>query len=338
MLVCSNCFIDKALIRLLQSENIVGTNRICPTCGKENIKCIEANQLSDYFIEILDLYDTSELNEALLLHDRIQKDWGIFNPQIIEKSREILNAIIDIPNWNQNLTKKWILKEDTMFQEEWDRFSEEIKHKNRFFITIPFQHTPFEIIWEFLDITIPVGTKLYRSRINPPNKRYNKSKMGKPPKKITLSGRANPFGIPYLYLTSDRDTSISEVRPAKGQSVTVGYFKVLEEIKVINFRKVSPFELILHSAYESIKNISTLNNIITLINERLSLPIDPKIANLEYIPTQYICEKIKSLKYDGVAFQSAMGNGINYAFFEDDKLNCYTTRKHSIKDLSYKIN
>ena len=161
--------------------------------------------------------------------------------------------------------------------------------------------------------------------------------MGKPPKEITLSGRANPYGIPYLYLASDRNTAISEVRPAKGQSVTVGYFKVLEDLNIINFRKVSPFELIFNSAYERIENISILNNIITLINNRLSLPIDPKIADLEYIPTQYICEKIKSLNFDGVAFQSAMGTGINYAIFDDNKLNCYTTRKHNIKDLAYTI-
>ncbi len=223
------------------------------------------------------------------------------------------------------------------FQEEWDRFSEEIKHENRFFITTPYPDIPFENIWEFLNNVIPINTKLYISRTNPPGKRYYKKNMGKPPKETTLSGRANPYGIPYLYLASDPITAISEVRPAKGQSVTVGYFKVLEDLNIINFRKVSPFELIFHSAYEEIVNVSTLNSIITLINEKLSLPIDPKIANLEYISTQYICENIKSLQYDGVAFKSAKGKGINYAIFEDNKLNCYTTRTQSIKDLAYTI-
>ncbi|MFZ0569740.1 MAG: RES domain-containing protein [Rhodomicrobium sp.] len=34
-------------------------------------------------------------------------------------------------------------------------------------------------------------------------------------------GRANPRGIPYLYLASTRDTALAEVRPWIGSHITV---------------------------------------------------------------------------------------------------------------------
>ena len=47
-------------------------------------------------------------------------------------------------------------------------------------------------------------------------------------------GRANPKGIPYLYLASNRETALAEVRPWVGSHVSVGQFKIIRELKVVN--------------------------------------------------------------------------------------------------------
>jgi hypothetical protein len=47
-------------------------------------------------------------------------------------------------------------------------------------------------------------------------------------------GRANPKGIPYLYLSSNRETALAEVRPWVGSSISVGQFKIVRELKVVN--------------------------------------------------------------------------------------------------------
>jgi len=42
---------------------------------------------------------------------------------------------------------------------------------------------------------------------------------------------------------------------------------------------------------------------------------------LDYIPTQFLCEFIKSeAKFDGLIFNSSFGNGKNYVFFDGDTL------------------
>jgi len=47
-------------------------------------------------------------------------------------------------------------------------------------------------------------------------------------------GRANPKGIPYLYLATHRDTAVAEVRPWKGGAVSVGQFKIMRDLKLVN--------------------------------------------------------------------------------------------------------
>ncbi|WP_211222764.1 RES family NAD+ phosphorylase [Paludibacterium yongneupense] len=41
---------------------------------------------------------------------------------------------------------------------------------------------------------------------------YPIDKMGAPPKQLATHGRANPTGIPYLYLGSHPATAIAEIR------------------------------------------------------------------------------------------------------------------------------
>lgn len=57
----------------------------------------------------------------------------------------------------------------------------------------------------------------------------------------------------------------------------------------------------------------------------MSKPADPQRSNLDYLPTQYICEYIKKLGYDGVSFRSSLvdtANNINLILFEEDKVEC----------------
>ncbi|WP_350293202.1 sce7726 family protein [uncultured Croceitalea sp.] len=55
---------------------------------------------------------------------------------------------------------------------------------------------------------------------------------------------------------------------------------------------------------------------------------------LDYIPTQYISEFIKSLGFDGVEYQSSLNSeGYNIAIFNPEKLECFKTNVYEIKDI-----
>lgn len=73
---------------------------------------------------------------------------------------------------------------------------------------------------------------------------------------------------------------------------------------------------------------------IQTLQKELSLPIRKRDKLLDYIPTQYISEFIKSLGFDGVEYQSSLkSEGYNIAIFNPEKLECIKTKIYEIKDI-----
>jgi hypothetical protein len=65
-------------------------------------------------------------------------------------------------------------------------------------------------------------------------------------------GRANPKGIPILYLATERDTAMLEVRPWLGSSISIVRFKAQRDLRVVDCSQRSaglPLWLIFYSAF-----------------------------------------------------------------------------------------
>ena len=62
---------------------------------------------------------------------------------------------------------------------------------------------------------------------------YSPERM-KPLMGQATEGRANAKGIPCLYLASERDTALAEVRPWIGSLISVGQFRTLRELRIVN--------------------------------------------------------------------------------------------------------
>lgn len=146
--------------------------------------------------------------------------------------------------------------------------------------------------------------------------------MGKPPETIVSNGRANPVGIPYLYATSDINTAIAEVRPSKGETVSVAEFKVKTVLILADLRNpkqtISPFELEDDDLIQLYQDMPFL----THLGEELSKFIVPREAELEYLPSQYLCEFIKHIGFHGVIYRSSLDSDDNYAIFDDSLVKC----------------
>ena len=52
----------------------------------------------------------------------------------------------------------------------------------------------------------------------------------KPRKNRACEGRANPKGLPYLYLATKRETAMSEARPWIGSHISVAQFKASRDL------------------------------------------------------------------------------------------------------------
>ena len=85
---------------------------------------------------------------------------------------------------------------------------------------------------------------------------------------------------------------------------------------------------------EYVKN----KDILTQFGIALSTPLRSFDSVREYLPTQYLCEYVKSLDIDGVEYASAMNKGgTNYAIFDGRKLFEYVNKSTiTVKEIRIK--
>jgi len=137
----------------------------------------------------------------------------------------------------------------------------------------------------------------------------------KPLRERATEGRANPKGIPFLYLATDCDTAIGEVRPWIGSYVSVGLFKVCRELRLVNC--VADPQMLL----EEVDKKSTPEDEAFAwlsIDLAFAKPVDRTDDAADYVPTQIIAELFKKHKFDGLIYRSQLGNGRNIALFDLD--------------------
>ena len=116
--------------------------------------------------------------------------------------------------------------------------------------------------------------------------------------------------------------------------VSVGEFKLSEDIKVLNLRNPKD-DPIYWSEIEEIEDYLIYVPFIQTLQKELSLPIRKRDQLLDYIPTQYISEFIKSLGFDGVEYQSSLNSeGYNIAIFNPSKLKCQKVDVYEIKSIA----
>ncbi len=330
---CPKCFSDSFLERQIRAESRqCGT---CAFCESSDVQILEASLLYDIFAPILDLYVIDDSGSDLGVN--IQNDWSTFAELDGSRIVDLLCEITDNPELRADKYKCKIAHDENKL-EQWQAFREELKYQNRYFPTLIPDHEHLESLFELLTLpALDVPANLYRARINATNTPYAIENMGMPPKELVSNGRANPKGIPYLYTASDVKTAISEVRPFVGDTVTVAQFEVMESLSLVDLRNpkqtISPFAL----SEDDLGAIYRDMPFLILLGDELSKPFAPRVADLEYLPSQYLCEFVKHINFDGVVYRSSLSDGDNFAIFEEGKLKRTNTSDYRVDaiDVSY---
>ncbi|MFD1984025.1 RES family NAD+ phosphorylase [Mesorhizobium newzealandense] len=145
----------------------------------------------------------------------------------------------------------------------------------------------------------------------------------KPLRDRASDGRANPKGIPCLYLATERDTAIAEVRPWIGSHVSVAQFRTLRPLTIID---CSRGHNKMNLYFEEPDVVEREEAVWSSIDRAFAKPITRSDHYADYVPTQIIAELFKREGLDGVAYKSNFGkNGYNIALFDLDAaalLNC----------------
>ncbi len=353
MYCCINCFQDRYLKKFILDN---GTNDNCDYCSSKKVQCIDTKKLCDFFVPLIETYDFEEnflpademgSLSGRLLSELLQDDWEIFSSDDYDVNMKILKDMFNSTNqsdperfpfdsyWRDKDEYWGIIDEiSTETTKKWETFKNELIYKNRFFISKEYNFKSIEKTLRHLIKTYIQGSKFYRARKCSANKKLNNSEMGMPTPKITPAGRANPQGIPYLYLGDKYETCIAEIRPYKFEFVTMATFELKESATLIDLRSPlikSPFDF-----GEDIKYLKFDAPLLRIFNKTLSEPIEQDISHLEYLPSQYLCELIKNIGYEGIVFDSSQyKQGYNIVFFNDKKLICKETKLFQIDEAIY---
>jgi len=161
---------------------------------------------------------------------------------------------------------------------------------------------------------------------------YSEKRM-RPLSNSASEGRANPKGIPCLYVASDKETAMSEIRPWLGSTVSVGKFTNSKELRIVDFSKHHGDSL--PSFLAEPDDAKKIEAVWTYIDKSFSEPVTNSDQKSDYAPTQIIAELIKSLNYDGIAFKSSLNKGHNLALFNLDSVNFKSCNLFTVSDIQF---
>jgi hypothetical protein len=158
--------------------------------------------------------------------------------------------------------------------------------------------------------------------------------MGAPPINHRSAGRVNPDGIGILYLSSDVETVLNEVRANTFDFVTIGEFQAIRSITVVNLSGISHTSPFLYEG--ELEKIAVNRKVFQEIAFEIAKPLRRTDSLIEYLPTQYIAEFIKRQRYDGVEYASTLRqDGYNIAIFDPSLFNCKRVYTSEIIRIDY---
>ena len=344
---CINCFSDTQIQEIIRRSGKVGN---CGICGQENVELLsisELDRIKELIDSVIGIYRVCERpKDGKLLKDALKDDWNIFavpsdkvqtiimeicKPRLTEEI-QLFTEPVNIPELKDDayLFDYGIIKGRT-----WREFTETIKYDNRFHSNI-FNYDAFASFLTYSVKLYSSGTVMYRARISSEKNGFSKDDLGTPPKGLRMSGRVNPEGIGVLYLSSEPNTALYEVRASIYDYVTVGEFRSRKDIRVINLAGITSISPFIYADMNELQQYAVNRECLLGMAEDISKPLRRNDSPLEYLPTQYISEFIKNQGYDGVEYASTMTkSGYNLAIFNESNFECVNTQIFEIIYLNY---
>lgn len=311
-LCCPECFDDRGLREQI-FPTLNPTHGTCDFCGTTETQLVEPEQLADYFELLVNVYEPGDNGKSLV--EWMKEDWLLFGHSHMDAAhaKDLLGEILN----NGDIVRRSFIPSESYKSQglaQWDMLRDEMMYSNRWFLDVVIDEARLKQLLEML-IEESLPQRWYRARIRTDDEEFTIDKMGAPPRRRSSNGRANPAGIPYLYLGSQPDTAVAEIRPHTGEYACVADFTI-PNIKAVDLRNprklVSPF--LLTDASE-IGQLRADLPFLERLGEELTRPVQPSGAAIDYIPSQYLCEFIKKKGFDGVVYRSSVSDGINLALF-----------------------
>lgn len=359
MKFCSKCLRDTELQPIV--EGLGQLEGSCPICNSRRVYIYDTDVntvLTGYFEDLLEIYTPADMLppgfpaiEKKLLITELTERWHIFDDRL--SSTDVYNIIkavcsekyADSPNlFNApvgiaELADVAFLEEHSLLRTNtWDDFVDSLKNQNRFHTN----HINLSILERYCSFIRKVhrrGSVFYRGRISSEDG-ILPAEMGAPPSDKSTAGRANSAGIRCLYLANDLDTAIQEIRVGVFDFISVGRFELTQDVVIVDLKAINHISPFIDECdfLEHAINKEHLNK----INMEIGRTLRRSDSILDYVPTQYIADFIKSISYDnkpeysGIEYNSTINqSGQNIAIFYPDLFSCTDVEVFHIRELQY---
>jgi hypothetical protein len=334
---CPQCFGDRGLRNDIIPALDPGRGT-CDFCGSKDVHLIEPRQIADVFETLVGAYEESTDGKQLV--QWMKEDWQLFSHPTMDvaHAKELLSEILD----DGDITRRYFRPSEFLSGAlaQWEKLRDELMYVNRYFLDNALDEDREEHLGQLLG-HLPADDlpeTWYRARMKIGEGVFPIEEMGAPPRRLAAHGRANPSGIPYLYLGSQPVTAAAEIRPHTGEVACVAEFKLSGPVKAVDLRNprglVSPFVL---GSASAIAQLRADLPFLERLGDELTRPVQPQSAAIDYLPSQYFCEFIKKRGYDGVVYRSSVSDGINLALFDPSKARGIRVAEYTISKVSVDV-
>lgn len=366
MKICVDCFADSEIQNIVNSIDNSDTCDVLHRYSSHVYDTEKHMALVPYFEALVSIYTPAKsskyqekVSAFLPLGQELQKRWNIFSSccdetiiDVIiknickEKYEETPDLFEEVVGLDECYDSVYCEKHSLLKTHSWDDFKDHLIICNRYhtshFNTDIFKHFCWVISKKY-----KAGTKLYRGRISN-SLGYPIAEMGHPKPEHSKAGRANAAGVKCLYLASDIETVIREVRAGKGDYVTIATFELQKDVWIVDLRRInqiSPFAL---DDTTPLVDYAINREFLQKINMEMAKIVCKSDTVLDYVPTQYICDFIKTIQrkgsnedmmyFSGVEYNSTLSkSGYNIAIFEPEAFKGICTELHQVTSLEYQF-
>lgn len=309
---------------------------------KESHEDYDYSELQEFLYSLVTVFEYSASGDPLF--SVVQSDWKLFSTGDVCKS--VLDEMIQLgadsfekDGIRNSLTTVAYKSSITDCVTVWEELKEDIKKHHRFTTDLKkLEAAGWDKILDNQYRLNPDAT-FYRARVH-----YKKTdsfgigEMGAPERDECTSGRANPEGIPFLYLSEEAKTTFYETRVIKHDVVTVGEFMIVgpvplyvEDLTDIDLDNIELLD-------EDVVTLAKRKLLVRALSQDMSRPMRRFDSRVEYVPTQFICEYVQlTQSVSGIRFSSSVyPKGTNVVIFNPKLMDCVAVKDYNICDLDIK--
>ena len=315
MAICVGCTTNPYLKVWIETN---GAPQPCAFCGAADQPAVDTTRLVEHIDAVIRRHYSPDLDDGEAARPLIQRLAGV--------SADIATRVMNVVREDEELGRTMYDYGPLVFggrwshehSDAWERLKTIVKHEARFFGAET--HRILDAILGDLQMfcggvavrNLTPPAPVFRARLARAAREADEwfkapaISLHAPPKEKASAGRMNAAGVRVFYGALRERIAVAEIRPPVGSHVVVGAFTPTRSLRILDLGALGGVFQYADLFSPEFETTSTRLTFLHMLEQEISLPVQPQDELLDYIPTQVIAEYVRIvLGLDGVAYRSA---------------------------------